>query len=95
MEHRTKLIIQMFIFEDPQDKHKKLKIVRFGVLEKMDRSVRCQSMQELIKNNEKTVDIERNKLMGFKKKVKYFYFFRLILSLSYLTQRKNGEPRGR
>lgn len=49
---------------------KKMKLVRFGVLEKMDWSVRCVSLQELTKeNNAKTVLIEQNKLMELKKKV--------------------------
>lgn len=48
-----------------------MKLVRFGVLEKMDLSVRGASLQELTKeNNEKTVLIEQNKLMECKRKVR-------------------------
>lgn len=63
---------------------KKIKLVRFGVLEKMDWSVRCVSLQELTKeNNEKTVLIEQNKLMELKKKVSPIrnYFLEIIKSL--------------
>lgn len=54
-------------------KGKKMKLVRFGVLEKMDRSVRGYSLQELIKdNNAKTTLIEQQRLTEIKKKVIYF-----------------------
>ncbi len=46
-----------------------MRLVRFGVLEKMDASVRGVSIQGLTSQNEKTVVIERNKLMECKKKV--------------------------
>lgn len=46
-----------------------MKLVRFGVLEKMSMSVRGVSIQELISTNEKTLLIEQNKLMERKMKV--------------------------
>ncbi|XP_037044454.1 uncharacterized protein LOC119080290 isoform X2 [Bradysia coprophila] len=47
---------------------KKMKLVRFGVLEKMDVSVRGVSIQGLTNQNEKTKLIEQSKLMECKKK---------------------------
>lgn len=46
-----------------------MKLVRFGVLDKINTSVRGVSLQELMKCNEKTVLVEQNKLRECKKKV--------------------------
>lgn len=57
-------------FLERQGSSKKMKLVRFGVLEKMDRSVRGVSLQELTKdNNEKNALREQKRLMEYKKKV--------------------------